>query len=129
MIRQLSSQLADSLRLAPTPASSEEFNFLAVNRRVASSNLAGEPNPSALRSATCGSSRDWFRRFYENNDLSMRTMTWQARSAISNLTPIHFGPNRTGLRFLCNQETTTGAGCTWRSISETFPERRDTSRS
>ena len=37
MIRQVSSQLAESLRLAPIPVSSDEFRFLAVNRRVDSS--------------------------------------------------------------------------------------------
>ena len=40
MIRPVSSQLADFLRLWPTPASSDEVGCSAVNRRVASSNLA-----------------------------------------------------------------------------------------
>jgi hypothetical protein len=40
VIRQVSSQLADFLRLGPTPASSDEVGGSAVNRRVASSNLA-----------------------------------------------------------------------------------------
>jgi hypothetical protein len=42
VIREVSLQLAEFLRLAPFPASSDEIRFLAVNRRVASSNLAGE---------------------------------------------------------------------------------------
>jgi hypothetical protein len=40
MIRPVSSQLADFLRLGPTPPSSDEVGYSAVNRRVASSNLA-----------------------------------------------------------------------------------------
>ena len=49
-MHQLSSQLADFLRLPPTPASSDKFNFLAVNRRVASSNLARGANFSRILS-------------------------------------------------------------------------------
>ena len=44
MIRPVSSQLADFLRLWPTPASSGEVGCSAVNRRVASSNLARGAN-------------------------------------------------------------------------------------
>ena len=40
MIRPISSQLAEFPRLAPTPSSSDEIGCSAVNRRVASSNLA-----------------------------------------------------------------------------------------
>jgi hypothetical protein len=40
MLIPVSSQLADFLRLWPTPASSGEVGCSAVNRRVASSNLA-----------------------------------------------------------------------------------------
>src|SRR5208282_1830810 len=40
VIRPVSSQLAYFLRLGPTPASSDEVGCSAVNRRVASSNLA-----------------------------------------------------------------------------------------
>ena len=36
-------ELADFLRLGPTPASSDEVGFSAVNRRLASSNLARGP--------------------------------------------------------------------------------------
>jgi hypothetical protein len=46
MIRPVSSQLADFLRLGPTPASSDEVGGSAVNRRVASSNLARGAKPS-----------------------------------------------------------------------------------
>ena len=41
-----------------------------VNRRVDSTNLAGEPNPSALRLATYGLSPGWFGTFCENDDLA-----------------------------------------------------------
>ena len=44
MIRPVSSQLAEFLRLAPTPASSDLIDCSAVNRRVASSNLARGAN-------------------------------------------------------------------------------------
>jgi len=44
MIRPVSSQLADSLRLWPTPASSDEVGCSAVNRRGASSNPARGAN-------------------------------------------------------------------------------------
>jgi len=44
MIRRVSSQFADFLRLVPTPASSDEVGRSAVNRRVASSNLARGAN-------------------------------------------------------------------------------------
>ena len=48
MIRQVSSQLADFLRLGPTPASSDEVGGSAVNRRVASSNLARGANSLSI---------------------------------------------------------------------------------
>jgi hypothetical protein len=38
MIRPVSSQLADFLRLGPTPASSDEVGRSAVNRNVGGSN-------------------------------------------------------------------------------------------
>jgi hypothetical protein len=44
MIRPVSSQLAEFLRLGPTPASSNEVGGSAVNRRVSSSNLAWGAN-------------------------------------------------------------------------------------
>jgi hypothetical protein len=44
MIHRSYSQLADFLRLGPTPASSDEVGCSAVNRRVASSNLARGAN-------------------------------------------------------------------------------------
>jgi hypothetical protein len=44
VIRPVSSQVAELLRLAPTPASPDQIGGAAVNRRVASSNLARGAN-------------------------------------------------------------------------------------
>jgi hypothetical protein len=49
VIRPVSSQLAEFLRLAPTPASSDEIGGSAVNQRVAD---LGSPKQSAEVSMT-----------------------------------------------------------------------------
>ena len=70
MIRLVSSQLADFLRLGPTPASSDEVGCSAVNRRVASSNLARGANFSGvvhpLQSVSPAWCSDWCLRASES---------------------------------------------------------------
>ena len=48
MICPVSSQLAGSLRFVSAPANRDKLNFTAVNRRVASSNLARGAKLSSL---------------------------------------------------------------------------------
>ena len=56
MIRPVSSQLADFLRLGPTPASSDEVGGSAVNRTVACSNPGRVVSRVRKVSIRCGSS-------------------------------------------------------------------------
>jgi hypothetical protein len=53
MIRPVSSQLADFLRLGPTPASSDEVGCSAVNRQAVGSNPARGANLFFLSELSC----------------------------------------------------------------------------